>query len=358
MKIDRAFIEKAYAEWTKAPAGKKNSWRVDEEYGGKDVLIDEITEQVESRTLSFKPFKRYKRMEKGSRKERDISIAEVKYQVATYAVKLAIGGMLDAKLGYYQTAGVKDKGQKLVKKALAKWSAEEECTHQVKLDVRKCYKHITCELVMRILLKFVASEDVLYVAECLLSCYEFGVLEIGTYFSLLMANLVLSYAYHFIEGLHKYRRGKRRRLVLHQVWHLDDVVLVGSDKRDLKMAVRELTRYMKERLGLELKPWKVASVDGIEMLDMGGYRAVDGRVTLRKRLFLSVKRAFGKFSKHKTLALARRCCSYWGWLKHSDSGEFVKNNGIAGLLKAAKKMISRHSKRKEETCAGFAVQPS
>ena len=355
MEIDRAFVAKGYVAWLKAPAGKKNAWRVAEEFGSPDELIDEIGCEIASRTLSFEPFKRYRRQEKGSRKERKISIASVKYQVATYAFKLAIEPMLDAKIGYYQAAGVKGKGQRLVRSALVRWS--HEGGYQVKLDVRKCYDHITCELVMGILRKLVGSADVLYLAERLLASYEFGTLEIGTYFSLLMANLVLSYAYHFVESLHKLRRGRRKQLVAHQVWHLDDALLVGQDKRDLKMAVRELGRYMRDELGLEIKPWKVAKVDGVEMLDMGGFRAVEGRVTLRKRLFLSARRSLFRFSRRRTLALARRCCSYWGWLKHSDSQQFVKNNGIKRLLKEAGKMMSRQSKRKEKTCIRLAAQP-
>ena len=354
MVIDREFVSEGYAAWLKAPAGKKNAWRVDDEYGGADALIDEISSEIRSRTLSFKPFRRYERQETGSRKQRKISIAEVKYQVATYALKLALSDMLHAKLGYYQCAGVEGKGQKLVRKAIRKWSREGG--YHVKLDVRKCYENIACGLVMSILRKLVASEDVLYLAESLLACFEFGALEIGTYMALLMASLVLSYAYHFVESLHKVRRGKRKRLVLHQAWHLDDALLVGSDKRDLKMAVRQLARYMRDELGLELKPWKVSKSVGSEMLDMGGFRAMRGVVTLRKRLFLSVMRAFSRFSKKRTLALARRCCSYWGWLKHSCSGGFVRSNGVMGVLKAAKKLVSDDSKRKAETCNRLAAQ--
>ena len=348
--IDRDFISSGYESWAKAPAGKKNLWRVAEEYGSADALIDEITSEIETRSLSFRPFKRYARKEKGKNgKNRKISIACVKYQVVTYAFRNATADMMHAKLGYYQSAGIRGRGQKHVRKALRKWSAEGNAYH-VKSDVRKCYEHITCSLVMRMLTKFVANEDVLYMARSLLSCFTFGVLEIGTYFALLMANLVLSFAYHFIEGLHKVRRGERKRLVRHQIWHLDDLLLIGNDKRDLKRAMRKLARYMCCFLGLELKSWKVAATGDVERLDMGGFVARGGVVTLRSHLFLSSKRAFARFDKKRTSTLASRCCSYWGWLKHSDSREFCKANNVFGLLKSARKLKSRASKRKAAAC--------
>lgn len=348
--VDRDLIAAGYEAWTKAPAGRKNLWRVPEEYGSADALIDEIAAETATRSLSFAPFKRYMRKEKGKNgKTRRISIACIKYQVVTYALKIAIADLLHAKLGYYQVAGIRGKGQKLVRRALKKWSAEG-AAHHVKGDVRKCYEHITCRLVMRILKRFVANGDVLYLARSLLASFTFGVLEIGTYFALLMASLVLSFAYHFVEGLHKVRRGRQKRLVRHQIWHLDDILLIGSDKRDLKSAMRKLGRYISDVLGLELKGWKVAKTGKVERLDMGGFVMKLRNVLLRPNLFLSAKRAFARFSKKRTLRLASRCCSYWGWLKHADSRAFCRENNVFGLLKSARKLMSRASRRKAAVC--------
>lgn len=346
--IDRDFIERGYGLWLEAPAGKKNAWRVPEEYGSADALLDEIASEVEGRSLSFRRFKRYVRHETSTRKERNISVASVKYQVVTYALKAALADMLHDKIGYYQVAGVKGKGQKAAGKALRKWSRERG--YHVKLDVRKCYESITCDMVMEILVKLVASADVLYMAESLLSCFDGGTLEIGTYFALLMALLVLSYAYHFVEDLHKVRRGERKRLVSHQIWHLDDALLMSPSKRDLKMAVRALSKFMRDELGLELKAWKVAVNSKREPLDLCGYRSHDGALTLRRRLFLSARRAFSRFAKRRTMTLAGRCCSYWGWFKNSDSFDFVDRTGAHGTLRAASKMKSRHDRRKVGTC--------
>lgn len=264
--ITRELVAQGYEAWTHAPAGKKNLWRVADEYGSADNLIDILYAEIKTRTLAFKPFRHTTRRDQNTGKLRRISIACVKYQIATYVLKLCIDDFLHAKLGYYQVAGVEGKGQKLARIALKKWSREKGS--HTKNDVRKCYDHITVKLVWDIVRKYIKSDDVLYLIRALLSTCVRGVLEIGTYFSLMMANLVLSFAYHYIEGLRKIRRGKSKALITHQIWHMDDILLMSRDKRDLKTAVRKLERFMSDVLGLALKPWKPCETPGARSLTL------------------------------------------------------------------------------------------
>ena len=351
--ITRDLVKAAYADWTKAPAGKKNAWRVVGEYGSASNLVDLLTAEIASRNLSFAPFKRYRKHDVRCGKTRDIAIADIKYQVASYVAKLILADFMHAKLGYWQVAGIKGKGQMAARKAIRKWGREGG--YHVKLDVRKCYGHITCGLVQSIIDRYVESEDVSYLVSCLLASCDHGVLEIGTFFSMMMANLVLSFGYHHIECLTKTRRGKTRPLVAHQIWYMDDVLLMGHDKRDLKRAVGSLDAFMTENLGLSLKPWKIARLNEAEMLDIAGFRCREGHITLRRRLFASVRRAFIRFGKTKTIALARRACSYFGWLKHSDSMKFRQKAGVTLLVRSARKLISKQGRR--NACRQFAAQP-
>ena len=343
LEIDRALVERAYALWLTRPSGHKNRWRVAEEHGSADALIDEIVWQVTMRTLEFEPIHRYQRVEPTNGKLRTIGVESVKQQVCDYVAVLALEPMLEAKVGFYQVASVPGKGQRLARGALRRWSREGG--YHVKADVRQCYPSISHDVVMRILRRYVRSADVLYVCETLLATYDGGGLEIGSYFSLRMAQLVLSFAYHFIEGLGKERRGRWVPLVRHQMWHMDDLILLGPDKRNLKAAMRSLAKYLKAEFGLELKPWKVAKTSETEPLDMGGFVVRERRTTIRASLFLRARRTFAHFRKHPSIALARRCCSYWGWLLHSDSDGFIQGNGIHRLLRKACGMVAAYDRR-------------
>lgn len=340
--VDRALIERAYATWSTRPSGRKNAHRVVEEYGGAEGLIDEILWQITMRTLEFEPIRRYQRTEPTNGKVRTIGVESVKQQVCDYVAVLALQPMLDAKVGFYQVAAVPGKGQRLCRGALRRWVRDG--TYHVKLDVRQCYPSTSHETVMGVLRKYVRSADVLYVCECLLATYDGGGLEIGSYFSLCMMQLVLSFAYHHVESLHKTRRGKSRPLVAHQIWHLDDALLIGRDKRDLRSAARELARYLRCEFGLIVKPWKICKTSDAEPLDMGGWVVRERRVTLRAGLFLRGMRAFRRFARRPTVEAARRCASYWGWFRHADCDGVMLRTRMGATFAHARAVVSRHDR--------------
>ena len=337
--IDREHVARAYELWSKAQAGHKNAWRVPKEHGSASALIDEIAEEVAERRLTFRPIHRYEHREPTNGKVRTIGVESVKQQVVDYAVILAMQPLLDAKLGYWQVAGVPGKGQSACRRAMRKWVREGG--YHVKLDIRQCYPSISHDVVRRIVRRYVRSTDVLYCVDAILATYDLGGLEIGSFFSLQMANLVISFGYHHLEGLHRERRGRRIPLITHQLWHMDDALILSRDKRSLKAAVRSLVRYLRDELGLSVKPWKVARTSDAEPLDMGGFRVRDGRCTLRAKLFRRARRAFLRFRHRHTLRLAYRVVSYWGWLTHADTDGFILRNGLNREFRIARRIVSR-----------------
>lgn len=343
--ITRGDVAAAYEKWRRALAGHKNAWRVEAEHGSADALIDELAREISQRSLTLRPIHRYERVEPTNGKRRIIGVESVKQQVLDYAVIGALEPFLSAKIGYWQVAGVPGKGQASCRRALRKWVREGG--YHVKIDVKQCYPSISHEVVRKIMHKYVRSADILYCVDAILATYDMGGLEIGSYFSLQVANLVLSFAYHHIDGLCKERRGKSVRLISHQIWHMDDGLILGRDKRNLRMAVRSLVRYMRDELGLTIKPWKIARTGEEEPLDLGGFVVRPSRTTMRAGTFIRAKRAFRRFARHHSLRLARRICSYWGLLKHTDSDGFIARNNIYKLLRLARAIVSRAGKAEQ-----------
>ena len=335
--INKALAASAYERWLAAPAGRKNAWRVAKEYGGAEALIAEIASEIESRSLSFRPIKRYRHREPTNGKLRVIGVESVKQQVCDYVALEALAPLIAAKVGFWQVSSVKGKGQLMAARAVRRWSREGG--YHVHLDVRKCYPSIGPDVVMRILRRYVRSPDVLYLCDALLSTYGGG-LEIGSYFSLRMAQVVLSFGYHAVEGVHKTRRGRNVPLVAHQLWYADDIYLFGRDKRDLKSAARQLQRLLLKEFGLHLKPWKICRVGDQEPVDAVGFTLRPDRTTLRPTLFLRASRAFRKYRRDPTLERARRVASYWGWFRNSDSTKADAGNGYGEIFKQARRQLS------------------
>ncbi len=353
--IDSGLVWQAYETWETKPSGRKNGWRVEKEYGGAEALVTEISEEIRERRLTLQPIRRYEHIEPTNGKTRVIGISSVKQQICDYVAVLALEPMLEAKVGYYQVASVPNKGQKLCRIALKGWVSSAK--YHVKADIRQCYPSISHELVMRKLRKYVRSEDVLYLCETLLGTYDQGGLEIGSYFALRMAQFILSFAYHHAEALGRRRRGRWTPLVRHQIWHMDDMLLIGTSKRDLKVAMRSLEAYLRDELGLSVKRWKIARTSDSEPLDMGGFVVRRHKVTLRASLFLRAGRAFRRFSRRHTLGLACRCCSYWGWFKHSDSKGYIRKHNIMGETRTACGIISKTAKERMALICGGQRAP-
>lgn len=341
LKITEALVLEAYSMWGSGEAGRKNEWRVERDYGPPDALCAEIAAQIETRSLSTPSIGYRTRREPNNGKVREIAVESVKQQVMDYTAYLCLKPLIEAKMGYYQTASVKGKGQLFAKRHIAKWFGA--CRYWVKLDVRKCYPSISRDVCMRILRRYVRSDDVLYLCDYLLSTYRRG-LNIGSFFALEMANLVLSFAYHHIESLHAERRGEFHLLVAHQLWFMDDCLLLGNSKRDLKRAVRSLSAFMRGELGLELKPWKVSRTS-CEAMTMCGYTFRPGRVTVGEGTFLRAKRCFARFYRKPIPKLARRACSYNGWFCHSMCHSFMRKHGVYRAVGIARAVVSAADRR-------------
>ena len=329
----------AYLAWAGGESGRKNSYRVDDEYGSAGALIMEIYQEIRSRSLWFRPIHRYKRVEPTNGKTRIIGVESVKQQVCDYLVVTLLEPLYSAKVGFYQVASVKGKGQNICRKALRRWV--EHTKYHVKMDFRQCYPSTPHRVVMRMYGRLVGSPDVLYVISTLLATYNGGGLEIGSYFSLRTMQLVLSYGYHHVEGLSKSKRGKSARLVRHQIWHMDDVLLLGTDKRNLKMAARSLERYMRRWFGLTIKPWKIAKTGETECLDLGGWVTRRRCSTARAGTFLRATRSFRRFIRCPSPRRAKKCTSYWGWFKYGDMDRVRDERGIGATFAHARSVISR-----------------
>lgn len=339
--INRAIVEEAYREWCEAPAGKKNAWRVPQEHGSAAELVDEVTREIAERRLEFEPIHRYDHIEPTNGKVRTIGVSSVKQQLVDYVVVHCCSDFLNARIGHYQASSVKGKGATFTMRTIRRWVKEGDARFFIKMDVRKCYPSTSHDVVMRIFRKYIASPDVLYCIEMLLATYTGGGLEIGSYFSLRAEQLVLSFAYHHIESLHKERRGRKRALVAHQLWYMDDALLMGNDKRDLKAAARSLQNYMKRELGLELKPWKVCRVGEDEPIDMAGYAVRPSHVEVRAGTFIRGMRAFRRFKRKPCLRRARRVTSYMGYFKHADCDGLIERNDMHATMRAARRYVSR-----------------
>lgn len=213
----------------------------------------------------------------------------------------------------------------------------------VKLDVKKCFESIDHELLMNFLKCHVKNDKLLYLIQALIDSFEKG-LSIGSYLSQYLCNLYMSILYHHImENLYKTRRGKRVSLVRHCLIYMDDILMIGSQKRDLKRAVWLIIQKA-EKIGLEIKNnYQIKEIDG-NAIDIMGFKIYRTHTEIRGRIYLRVRRSFRRARKRISLRIAKKCVSYYGYLKHTDSKRIQRKWKVRSILRKCKGVIRNESK--------------
>ena len=86
----------------------------------------------------------------------------------------------------------------------------------------------------------------------------------------------------------------------------------------------------------------------MDFIDTMGFRVYRDHVTIRRRVFLRVRRAYKKPTKKRyrktTLKQAQKCTSYFGTIKNTNSQKLAKKYHIYKTVKLSKGVVSHESK--------------
>lgn len=307
-----------------------------------EIVIEKIQKEITDENISFPPIWYREKIDGSSGKVRRIGIQNVKQQLYDY---IAVEGLKPVlkRIGEFQYASIKGRGTTKGKEIISRWIRNRDMRYFVKLDVRKCFESIDHDLLMRFLEKHIKNEKLIWLIKMLISSFERG-LSIGSYLSQYLCNLYMSRLYHYImEELYKTRRGKRVNLVRRCLIYMDDILLIGSQRRDMENAVKYVIKKSEE-MGLEIKPnYQLKPIDG-NCIDMMGFKIYRTHTEIRGRIFLCVRRSFRIARKHVTIRAAKKCISYYGYLKHTNSKRIIRKWKARNVIKKCKEVIRNESK--------------
>lgn len=301
-------------------------------YPFTELVISEIQQEITHNIISFSAIWYRDKVDSSSGKIRRIGIQNIKQQLYDY---IAVEGLQPVirRIGEYQYASIEGRGTTKGKEVISHWIRNKDMRYFVKLDVRKCFESIDHEKLMEFLKRHIRNEPLLDLIDLLIGSFERG-LSIGSYLSQYLCNLYMSIIYHEImENMYRIRSGKKRiNLVRHCLIYMDDILMIGSRKRDMEKAVRLTVRKAAE-MGLEIKlTYQVGQIDG-NCIDMLGYKIYRTHTEIRGRTYLRVRRAFRRARKRLTEGVARKCLSYYGYLKHTNSKRFQRKWKVRRTIK-------------------------
>jgi hypothetical protein len=338
----------------KGKMNRKGFIKLSERYDGAHGIAVEIAERIKRRDLALRPIQYFDRMDRSCGKIRRLGIESPIQQCMDYIAVHALMPLLLAKVGPHQYASIPDRGQTGGKRTLEKWVRTDHhgTKYYVKMDVRHCFESIKPTLTARLLTRDIGkNKTLLWFVLQLVNTYEDG-LSIGSYLSQWLCNYVISYAYHYAsEKLFKERRGKQQRLFSRIAIYMDDIILFGADRRNLKLAAQGLKEYLLSELGLEVKPNYHIKLTDKEPPDMMGFVIRRGCTTIRAKVFIRARRTLIRAwrnrmaGKRMLVRTAQRIISYRGFFMHTDSHGVAVKLHLAEICREAKKIISRNAKK-------------
>lgn len=331
-------------------------------------MSEDIADRVIKRELNLEPVSYEKRIDGCSGKLREIGIEHPLHQVMEHVAVYCLRDLFDAKMEDCQYASIEGRGQEKGAAVISGWvqadnRAEAYCIehgyrhnrsteYYAQGDIKKCFPSIKREVAMRKLMHDVTKNDVLlWMVNDLLKLHLNGLI-IGSLLSQFLCNYLMSFAIREVYGLKKTRRGKPIKLVHHQLWYMDDFLITGPDRRNVKLAFGALGKYLKNEYGLELKEYHVKRWSA-EPPDIMGYVIhCDGRITIRDRTFIKGKRAFVRAKKNgiTTVHQARRIVSFKGRFRHSDCNVVRTKLCIEEVSATAQRFISDYETGRVQQC--------
>lgn len=378
-KYTRKDTLKLLSHYSKESISTRQMYKMIKESGKASVfpyvenVIDGLRNELINKKIVLKPIFYKEKLDGSCLKIRRIGIQDVKQQIYDY---IAVEGLkpIFKRIGEHQYASIKGRGQINGVRKIQRWLRNKNIKYAGKADIKKCFENISREKMMNFLHKYVRNDLLLWLINELLSTFESG-LSIGSYLSQFLCNLYMSQLYHEIsENMFRVRKHKngineRINLVTHVLIYMDDILILGTNSKDLNKAMKLIIKFAKEEMGLEVKAsWTVFKTrlkdrktkdekyEG-QFIDMMGFRIYRWHTTIRRRVFIRIRKAYMRTLKciktHKTIlvSLARKCLSYYGYIKHTDSFKFKKRYEVYEIVKCCKKVVSNESKIRCKTAS-------
>ena len=328
-------LNKEYIEFVikKAAKGKKKRREVQTVLASIGKYADEIIRMLDTGEFELKPVTHKTIVERGKKRELTIS-PFFPNRILDYIIVEALKpyirkGMYRYCVGNVDGRGISD-GERVIARKYKQYK------YYLKLDIRKYYPSVTSERLYAFLERKIADKRFLRLCKAVV--IQVPDLPIGSYYSQWFSNWYLQDLDHYIkEELH----------VPLYVRYVDDMVLMGNNKRKLLNAMYCINRKLGEK-GLELKEFGQVKRWDVAPLDFLGFR-FGATVRARRTMFSRLLRLLRKIRRrrHISVSQARALLAYLGWLRYITCGYIFYRNHIKPLVRRGelKRIISDYDRR-------------
>lgn len=327
--LDIGLIEKCIMTASKGKRKKPPVKRVIE---NKEWYASQLLKVLSKEDYYFQAYKTVLINEGSMKKERTV-VTPLFFpdQIIHHLIVSQLKPIVLKSLYEHSYGSIPDRGVHIAKKQLEKWIKKmgNKRFYVFKCDIRHFYDSVDHSILKNKLQRKITDNRFIKLLFSLIDSFEEepgkGIPK-GFYTSQWLANFYLSEMDHFIkEQLH----------VKYYIRYMDDIVLLGTNKRKLRNQAQELEKFLNNNLDLKLKDNKQLyrfvdkdNKNGRD-IDFMGFRFFRNKTILRKSNLRTIRRkAYHLEKKRKgyqegtsqgvNVHDAQSMLSYLGWTKHAD----------------------------------------
>ena len=261
-------------------------------------------------------------------------------QIIHWALMIQIKPIMMRGMYAHTCGSVPGRGQSHGQKYLRRWLDRDHkgTKYCLKMDISKFYQNVDHDLLKARFRRVIKDRRALGLIDIIIDSASPG-LPIGNYTSQWFSNFFLQDLDNFI---------KQHLKIKYYVRYVDDLVLLGSNKKELHRARKAIELYLSS-LNLTLKgDWQVYPVAS-RPIDFLGYKFYRSHTTLRKRNALRIRRRVKSVSRKRTIPYrdAAAVISYLGIIVRCNSN-FYRTKYIDSVIsiRKLKGVISDESRSK------------
>lgn len=256
-----------------------------------------------------------------SHKVRTIIVPTFEELTVQHCVVQALKPLFYQGMYEHSYASIPGRGAHKGKKVIEKWIKHDpkNCKYVLKMDIKHFFDTIPHDRLKARFRKHIHDDKMNELLFKIIDVTRVG-LPLGFYTSQWFSNWYLQGLDHYI---------KEELKAAHYMRYMDDMVILGSNKKELHKMRKSIQEYLKNELGLTLKDnWQVfrfAHIRGGKQygrdLDFMGFRFYRNRTILRRSIMLKATRKARRISKKEkpTIYDIRQIMSYLGWLSCTDT---------------------------------------
>lgn len=280
-------------------------------------------------------------------KKRKIIVPTVEEEVVHHAAVNILREIMMPSMYEHSYASIPGRGIHKGVKRIRRWIANDRANTRycLKLDIRKFFDSVDQDVLLKMLRKAIRDKRFYGLVEKIIRSVPEG-LPLGFVTSQWFANYLLTPLDHKIKGW-----GAK-----YYIRFMDDMVIFGSNKRELHRLFDKIREYIENVLHLEVKGnWQIFYMDNDRgkktgrALDFLGFRFYRNHVGLRRKLAIKMHRKAKRISKKGRTDIhdARQIVTYAGYTKYANVyGWYQSRVKPYVSLRQMRKRISQYDRRR------------